>query len=446
MEAISDRWHHGVLAHGRDCEHQDAHPSHGRHVGRMTVELGVGRAVGGICSAAWLGIAAHRLSVHQFGQLTLLLSLGSLVEMLTDLGIPLALTKLSCDHAELDRHAVAAAVRRRIGAGLIASLLLVVLWISSKPPERVWLAALYGVSVCVTPVTSSFLAMLRGRGIGTVEAIYGIASQLTLPLLGLGALSLGLGPAGVVVCYVAVDAMSAAVIAQVTVRRLSLTDKIDPDQEQALRLRSTMPLAAAGILGGAYERIDVFLLALLKGSNVVALYAAAYKLYDSALLPAKAVGSASVAAAGSDLLTTARRTAIRLATRAAVVTVPIAAVLGVVGPKLLRAAFGHSYRGADGALVILLVATIPGAMLAAITPIAMLARRRLVLVATTVALVGNIAANLILVPALGLPGAAWAFLLTETGLAITLLPTLPKPVVAVPPVGGQPEPLGHPVA
>ena len=112
---ISERWHHPAHAHGGQCPHQ-AVPT-GAHVGRMSAELAAGRALGGVIATAWFGIAAHALSVRQFGQLALVLSLGSLVSIGTDLGIPLALTKLSCDHDTLDRGAVMGAVRRRVRAG-----------------------------------------------------------------------------------------------------------------------------------------------------------------------------------------------------------------------------------------------------------------------------------------------------------------------------------------
>jgi hypothetical protein len=41
--------------------------------------LGIARAVNGLLTTAWLAIVAHQLSVSQFGQVTLVLSLGSLV-------------------------------------------------------------------------------------------------------------------------------------------------------------------------------------------------------------------------------------------------------------------------------------------------------------------------------------------------------------------------------
>ena len=174
---IGGRWHHPVnVFHGRDRP-AGAPATEAAHSGRMSAELGIARAVSGLIATAWLGIAAHQLTVYQFGQVTLVLSLGALVSIGTDLGIPLALSKVACDHAELDHDAVWRAVLTRVVAGLIAGIVLVALWANTGETERWWLAGLYSISVIVTPVGGSFLALLRGRAIGIVEAVYDVAIQ-----------------------------------------------------------------------------------------------------------------------------------------------------------------------------------------------------------------------------------------------------------------------------
>jgi O-antigen/teichoic acid export membrane protein len=420
---IGGRWHHPVhVFHGRD--RPAGAPAHS---GRMSVELGIARAVSGVVATAWLGIAAHQLSVYQFGQVTLVLSLGSLVSIGTDLGIPLALSKVACDHKELDHDAVWRAVTIRVVAGLVAGAVLVALWANTGQAQRWWLAGLYSISVVVTPVGGSFLALLRGRAIGIVEAVYNVLSKLAL--LGVGVLTLAAGwrPSGVIAAFVLVDLLSALALPVVSSRRLTLTDTPDPLQRAELRLRATLPLSAAGILGTAYERIDIWLIALLKGSTSVAVYVAAYKLYDTVLLPATAIASSAVAAAGPDLEAHARPVGRRLAIRATVVAAPIALVVALISPVLLRAAFGGHYGTASSAVAILMVASLPGAALAAITPIALLCRRELIVKWTVAGLVGNVVANLLLVPAVGIRGAALAFLITDTVLLAAFYAALPPP-------------------
>jgi len=433
---IGGRWHHPVnVFHGRDRP-AGAPASESSHSGRMSAELGIARAVSGLIATAWLGIAAHQLTVYQFGQVTLVLSLGSLVSIGTDLGIPLALSKVACDHRELDHDAVWRAVSTRVVAGLIAGIVLVALWANTGETERWWLAGLYSISVIVTPVGGSFLALLRGRAIGVVEAAYDVLSKVALLGVGVATLAAGWRPSGVIVAFVLVDLVSSLLLPVVSARHLTLSNTPDPLQRAELRLRATLPLSAAGILGSAYERIDIWLLALLRGSSSVAIYVAAYKLYDTALLPAAAIASSAVAAAGPALETNARPTARRLALRATLVAVPIALVVALAAPRLLRAAFGGHYGTgtASGAVAILMVASLPGAALAAITPIALLSRRQLIVKWTIAGLVGNIVGNVVLVPLLGIRGAAVAFLITDTILLLAFYNALPGARTAATPV------------
>ncbi len=422
---ISGRWHHPVhVFPGR--ERRANAPEGPVHPGRMSAEIGIARAVSGVVATAWLGIAAHQLSVYQFGQVTLVLSLGSLVSIGTDLGIPLALSKVACDHQDLDHGAVWRAVATRVIAGVIAGIVLIALWANTGQAERWWMAGLYSISVTVTPVGGSFLALLRGRAIGIVEAAYNVASKLALLGVGVATLAAGWRPSGVIAAFVLVDVVSALALPVVCAKRVSLTPTPDPLQRAELRLRATLPLAAAGILGTAYERIDIWLLALLKGSTSVAVYVAAYKLYDTVLLPATAIASSAVAAAGPDLAAHARPVARRLAIRATVIAAPIALVVAAISPLLLRAAFGGHYGTASSAVVILMIASLPGAALAAITPIALLCQRQLIVKWTVAGLVGNIIANIALIPAIGIRGAAVAFLVTDTVLLAAFYAALPS--------------------
>ncbi|HEX3826562.1 MAG TPA: oligosaccharide flippase family protein [Sporichthyaceae bacterium] len=413
---IGARWHHQI----RKPSGSD----------RMGVELGIARALSGLLTTAWFGIVAHQLSVSQFGEVALVLSLGSLVSIGTDLGIPLALSKVACDHDRIDVGAIRAAVITRLVAGLVAGLVLIGLWVNAARADRWWMAGLYSISVAVSPFGESFLALLRGRAIGIVEATYNVVSKLALLAVGVTTLAAGWKPSGVVAAFVLVDVVSSLALPAFVKPRLSLTADPDPLQRAELRLRATLPLAAAGIIGSAYERVDIWLLAMLKGSGSVAVYVAAYKLYDTVLLPAMAMASAAVAAVGPDLAGNARPVARRLALRAIALAAPIALIVALLAPRLLRAAFGDHYGSASPAVDILMVAGLPGAALGVITPIALLARRNHVAKLTVVGLVGNVLANLLLVPSIGVKGAAVAFLVTDAALLVAFYTALPKaPVV-----------------
>lgn len=408
----------------------------------MGTVLSVGRAAGGLAAMVWTVYAARRLQAD-WGQLSAVLSYAAVFSIGTDLGIPLALTHLACRNTTLDRTAVYGAIRRRTGAATIAALALVLAWANTKGAGSRWgLAVLYGVSVTVTPVTGCYLALLRGRANATIEATYDVAKQIALPALGIAAIDAGFGVWGVLAAYVAVDAASAGVIARLAARRLQLSSAADTGEKAELRLRATIPLSATTIVGTAYDRVDSAMLAPLAGSNAIGIYRMISPLYGAVLMPAKAIGDTAAVGAGradSSASGSNRGTAARFALRGAAITVPLAIVLGIVGPPALPHVLGvkasahnpHPINWSQAAtpLRILMAATIPSAALAVLTPVAVLARRDRVFDLAVGALVGNVVLNLVLVPhrvlALGASGAALAFLLTETALAVALWATLP---------------------
>jgi O-antigen/teichoic acid export membrane protein len=438
---FSHRWHHHALGHRHDGAGEPVDHSHD-DLGRMGVVLSAGRAGGGLAALGWTVYAARRLQ-SDWGQLSAVLSYAAVASIGTDLGIPLALTRLACRNPTLDRAAVEGAIRRRTAAGTIAALALILAWVNTKSAGGRWgLAALYGISVSVTPVTSSYLALLRGKANATVEAVYDVARQAALPALGIAAIETGLGIFGVLGAYVAVDAGSAAVIASLARRRLSFGAGPDPQEEAELRLRSTVPLSATTIVGSAYERVDSAMLAPLAGTAAIGIYRMISPIYGAVLMPARALGDTAAVGAGrtgGSASGATRATVAHFALRAAVITVPLAGLLAFVGPPVLPHVLGvkasvhnpHPINWARAAtpLRILMVATVPSAALAVLTPVALMARRGRVFDLALGALGVNILLNLALVPrwgaGLGATGAALAFLATETALASLLWAGLP---------------------
>jgi O-antigen/teichoic acid export membrane protein len=435
---FSHRWHHFTHGHEDACSHVAAPRKD--DLGRMGLVLSIGRAVGGLAALGWTVYAARRLQAD-WGQLSAVLSYAAVASIGTDLGIPLALTKLACRNPTLDRRAVVSAIRRRTAAGSVASVAVVLAWVNTSSAGGRWgLAALYGISVTVTPITGSFLALLRGKAIAGVEAWYTAGKQILLPALGIAAIENGLGVFGVLGSYVVVDAASALVISELARRRLSFSSKPDKAEESELRLRETIPLSGSTIVGSAYERVDSAMLAPLAGTAAIGIYRMISPIYGAVLMPARALGDTAAVGAGRGEPGDARATTTRFALRAAAVTVPLAVLLAAAGPPLLPHILGvkataHNphpinWTRAAAPLRILMLTAVPSAVLAVVTPVALLARKDRVFVLALGALGTNIVLNLALVPAwgagLGARGAALAFLITETSLALVLWTLLPS--------------------
>jgi len=407
-------------------------------LGRLGLVLSIGRIVGGIAALGWTLYAARRLQ-GEWGQLSTVLAFAAVASVGTDLGIPLALTQLACRHTTLDRHAVLMAMRRRAAAGSVAAIFLVVAWTTNSSAEGRWgLAALYGISVTINPLTSSFLALLRGRARGVIEACYEAGRQIAIPALGIVLINADFGVYGVLAAYVSIDVVSALIISVLARRQLGFTGTADAGERQELALRQTLPLSANGIVGNAYERVDSALLAPLAGPAAVGIYRMVTPLVGAVLMPAKAMGDAAAVGAGRADPAQLRAVASKFALKAVLFSAPLAVLLAVVGPILLPRVLhppAHSslkdaidWHDAAGPLRILMVTTVPTAVLAVLTPVAITANRRKVFKIALVALCLNALLNLALVPdwgaGLGASGAALAFFTTETVLACVFWTTL----------------------
>ena len=417
----ADRWRLPIWAH-RSTRPTSApsaatHDEVARRAPRAAVFLAIGNIAGGVFAALWLVIASHELDLSTFGRLTLLISLGSLVSLVTDLGVPLALTAVARDSGTLDRRAFYGAVGRRLVAASVAVALLLVAWTSSQGGARWSTGALYGGSIAAGCVTGSWLAALRGRAAPAIEAAWQALSKLVL--IGAGALAAthGAGLGVIVGCYVAIDVVGALVVARLGERRLPFEANADVTQRERLAFRAALPLAAAPIVGVAYERVDTWLVGAVRGATTVAIYAAAYKVFDIAMLPARSVAATSIAALGT---APDRARLLGLVRRSLLIATPLAAVTALVGPTVLRHGFGHAFTGGRGSVLLLASAAIPGAILASLTPIALLAYRKAVVLIATAGLAINVGLNVAMITAFGATGAAATFAITETVMAASI--------------------------
>ncbi|HET9728334.1 MAG TPA: oligosaccharide flippase family protein, partial [Acidimicrobiia bacterium] len=418
--------------HGHDaaCAHHEGRDD----LRRLGIVLSIGRLVGGAAALGWTVFAAAKLQ-QDWGRLATVLAYASVASVFTDLGIPLALTQLSCRHGTLDRAVVYRAIRTRAAIGSIAAIVLVLAWDNTSSANGRWgLAALYGISVTVTPITGSFLALLRGRAVGVVEACYEAGRQLALPALGIAIIQLGLGIFGVLALYVTIDVIGSIAVFLIARKRLGITNGDDATERHEMELRETVPLSATTIVGNAYERVDSALLAPLAGTAAVGVYRMISPLIGAVLMPARAFGDAAAVGAGRAAPHQQRATVKRFAARALVVTVPLAALIAWLGPAVLSHLLqAHrsihnphpiDWNTARVPIRVLAVTAIPTAILATLTPVAVLARRDRVFGYALLALVLNVVLNVVLVPAwgadLGASGAAIAFLLTESMLCVVL--------------------------
>jgi O-antigen/teichoic acid export membrane protein len=190
-------------------------------------------------------------------------------------------------------------------------------------------------------------------------------------------------------------------------------------------LRDVWPIGAGIVLSALYFRIDVLLLAWWSGTAAVATYNAMFRLVEALrLLPAAVLAVALPALCRSDSL----RPLVRLAASMTIVAVVIAGGLWLVAPRLIPLLYGDGYAAGVPAFQILLF-SFPLMTLnyALTTQLVGWHRHYAYAVVCGVALVVNVALNVVLLPALGMAGAAWATVAAEIVVSVGAMAALGQP-------------------
>ena len=189
--------------------------------------------------------------------------------------------------------------------------------------------------------------------------------------------------------------------------------------------RLGLPLGIAGGLNMAVFRIDTVMLQGIRGAFDVAMYGAAYRVFESTLFVAYALANVALprmsrALRPADAMRTFERTgALMLA-----FYMPVAAGAPFAGTWLIVTLFSDKYAQAGSILWILLVAGLfyAFAHLSRMTLIAFRTLSRVAFIALIV-LIANVTMNVVAIPRYGFTGAAWTTLITAI-LEATLLLTL----------------------
>ena len=175
--------------------------------------------------------------------------------------------------------------------------------------------------------------------------------------------------------------------------------------------RDVLPLGAAVLISALYFRIDVYFIQQWHGFQPVGGYNAAFRLVEALrLLPA------AVMAVTFPLLVQARDTDLvrSIGGKLGIAGAALAAVCAAGAPLIIPAVYGARYEYAVPAFAVLSLALPLFFLNYALThQVIGWDGHRAYLGVVTLALIGNVTANIILVPGRGIVGAAIATVLTE---------------------------------
>ena len=385
-------------------------------VGRA-VALSFGRGVASLLSAAWVIIVARRLTLDQFGEFSVALALIIILTSLSDFGLQVILMKDVVDTGRIRRGVLDAVILRRLLLGATFAVAMVVLYVVATRDRNLAVPLVFSLSIVGAGFYNPSITAYRATGNISLEIISEIGSRAVV-LVGGGLWVLaGGGLAAVAVSYSAVG-LAVGVIDFVFVRGKAVAEP--PGQPRpSLGIRAAAPFVLATTVGAVYQRIDSYLVGLLRGTGAAGIYGASYRFQDMNLLLPAALGQLALSEAAGQEPRTRLSTGKRVAAQSVLLALPAALVFSLFAEPLLAFLFGQRYAVAAPIVVVLMVSTLPGAAAIALQGLTGVTDPRRFAAATAGSLAVNVVANLILIPPFAGLGAAWANVFSQTFLAVT---------------------------
>jgi PST family polysaccharide transporter len=367
-------------------------------------------------------VAAPVLGRAAFGRFQFATTVTTMLALGTDLGLGIWTTRALARSPARAAAIVATALRVRMLAALPYAALTVAVALTLGPGDTRAAILLLGIAALADAFVDHFGAILRGCERFSDEARLSAARALLVAGTGLASVSLGRSlvalAAGVAAGACASGVYGLWIIGRPRRQLARGRGTFEPALARAA-VGEALPLWLAGMLSLLYFKGDTVLLRFLAGDAELGAYAAAYKVFEgSTLFPAVLLAAAFPRLARAQGDHDRQRRWERLL---ACVLVGVGLLVGVTlhagGDRIVTALFGDEFRRAGPSLRALAFAVPLLYLNAGLTHFLIardLGRKNLVFAASM--LVVNVGLNLLLIPGLAGPGAAWATVLTEVAL------------------------------
>jgi O-antigen/teichoic acid export membrane protein len=355
-------------------------------------------------------VAARRLNPDPFAIMAFAMATGWLIGVATDAGLSIYLARETARQPQRGRQFIIEIISLRCGLAFLAATIAVLLAPVLVPAHwRMQFVLVMAAQLCGA-VTETIAHYFRGLQRSEIESAIHAAYRVTMLVSALAVLwwwrrldYLGIA--------MLIPGLIAVAVSLFVALRLADREDRGPALDVARFTWDVLPLGAAVLLSALYFRIDVYFIQQWHGFQPVGGYNAAFRLVEAMrLLPA------AVLAVTFPLLVQApdtglvRRIGGALAAIGGVLAIGCALGAATIVPLI----YGDRYAYAAPAFAILSLALPLFFLNYALThQVIGWDGHRAYLAIATAALAGNIAANMMLVPARGIAGAAIATLFTE---------------------------------
>lgn len=385
------------------------------------------KALGEMSRFAWallLILVARRLGGEALGRISFAFSFTYICVLLTDLGLTiLVVREIARDRAAAGYYLGNLLSLKLISAPVTLGVIGAVILLSRFPPEVVTVVVLFAGINLARGVLELYGAIFSGLEVMGREAILKHVYQVSLLLSGGIALALGCGPKGVAVALLIASLLTVAIGSGMVRRTIPFVRPLWDGAFWSAMLRRAFPIALTTVFLVLCNESDIVLLSYLgQGERAVGWYAAASKVLKMLqLIPMLVVGGiypvfSDLARGPKGSLNTAYSGILKLLLT---ISVPAAIIVAGFAEPIVRLVYGPDFTPAILPLR-LLACSVPFLYLGYVFVNILVSSDHLIwaALATGGAAAINIVANLLLIPALGISGSAWAAIAAQAGLVV----------------------------
>lgn len=361
---------------------------------------------------AWTVVAARKLTQSNFGALNFALSVALILAAIAEWGFdPLLVQRTAKEPAQASRLFTQAITWEGGVASIAFGITMAIAGATATSGTTrllilLVLAATY-LDVYADTIRAAGVALQRQGS--TSMAL--IVQRFATVLLVVPVLLAGGGVTGFAIAFVA-SYLIGAVAHLVALRHLQVRPRLALIDREGMRSfwNGSLRIGLSALLLAVLFRVDALMLSAIKGNAALGAYAAAYKVFETSLFVAFAIGGALFAVM-SERGEDSRRVREVLETAIGAVLVfflPYAVVCLVEARELLTLLFGARYGHASADALRWLAFAPAIYAIGFVTQAALVARERTngMLVAAAATTVLNIALNAVLIPELSIEGAA----------------------------------------
>ncbi len=372
-------------------------------------------------------LARYLLSPDEYGLLYYALSVFGVVTVLGTVGIPASTARYIAEFDEQSPeqvpHVIRTGLRYLVGLSLVVGLTISIAndWLAAllNDPGLAPLLALGAVFILARGLRNYLTNVFQGLNRVTWSAVVNATQAVGRVIFAVAFILLGFGVvgalAGFIVGFAVAIALGGMVLYAKFYRHYAIGDR-DPDLTRRL-LEYSVPLTATRSAGVIDKRVDTLLVGFLLNATAVGYYTVAKQIAEVCATPATSLGFTISPAFGEQKAADHIERAARLYEQALeyVLLLYVPAVVGIflLANPIIQYIFGADYLGAVPVLQVLSVFVLATAVVKITSDgLDFLGRARDRAIAKSVMAAANFGLNLLLIPILGVVGAAVATLFT----------------------------------